>query len=236
MTLFDLVKHLRESILDDTGGVGVNWEDVTEDDIDNYQLRWSNEELSRFIAEAQRKAARNALMIRKSEETDFDIAVVAGTAQYIYNSKIVRIKSVESDSNGKHLRPAEYEQIEGIRNWRTKEGTPEYFIVDRNAKTIRLYPKPTEDDTLYLTYNRLPLVDPTWDLPDAELELPEEYQLDMLDYAAHMAYMKDEANSLDAQRAITFLQKFTANFGEVSAYAEERRRRSAGRTIRYGGL
>lgn len=236
MTLLDLVKHLRISVLDDTGGTGVAWEDITEDDVENYQLRWSNEELTRFINEAEKRVARATLCLKKSEVA-FNIAVTAGTADYNYNSKIIRLKDVVLSSTGKNLEPAEIEDLIGIPNWRAKTGTPTSYILDQSDKSIKLYPIPLVDDTVDIVYNRLPLVDLDW-YQDvyAEPEIPEEYQLDMLDWALHLAYLKDEANTFDPTRAEYYRQRFISQFSDNNAYAEVRRRNSRGRTVRYGGI
>ena len=55
----------------------------------------------------------------------------------------------------------------------------------------------------------------------------------MLDYAVHMAYLKDEANTFDPNRAEYYRQKFATNFTDTSVYGELRRKRSKGRTVRY---
>lgn len=232
MTLIQLIEHLRVSILDDTGGTAVDWTTVSETDIEAYQLRWSNEELTRFINEAQNKVCSGSLVLRKSEE-DFYINVVAGTAEYDYNPLIIKIKSAVLGSEAKELYPTEFEQLIGIKDWRTKEHTPTHYVVDESAYKIRLYPIPVINDELQLIYNRLPLTPLDWATPDGVPEIPEQYQIDMLDYAAHMAYMKDEANTLDPQKAITHLQKFNAQFSNNSAYTETRRRRTSNRGTRY---
>ena len=45
MNTLQLVTFLRENILDDTGGEGVDWTTYDKDSFDSIQLRWGNEEL-----------------------------------------------------------------------------------------------------------------------------------------------------------------------------------------------
>lgn len=232
MTLLELVKHLRISILDDVGGTNVVWEDLAEDDVEAAQLRWSNEELTAYINEAQNRACRASYLIKKAE-SDFDIAVTAGTAIYQLDTRIIRLKNVEIASVGKSLIPVEYEDLMNIRNWRIKQGTPDSYVIDESDKQITLYPIPLVDDTLSLIYYRLPLLTLDWGSSSNDLEIPSEYQLEMLDYAAHMAYLKDEANTFDPQRAEYYRKKFITNFTDTSVYGELRRKRSKGRTVRY---
>ena len=235
MNLLDLVTHMRKSMLDDTGGVGVEWQDLTEDDTDSAQLRWSNEELTRFIDQAVKRAVRAALLIKKSESA-FDLTIVSGTSEYTLDSRIINLKYAELSSTGRQLLPIEIEDLIGVQGWRDRTGTPTSYIVDESDNNIRLYPIPTANDTLFLTYYRLPLLDLTWDDNTATPELATEYQIEMLDYAGYLAYMKDEANTFDPSRAANYLSLFERNFGNISAYSEQRRKRSTGRGVRYGGI
>lgn len=235
MNLLDLVTHMRKSMLDDTGGVGVEWADLTEEDTDSAQLRWSNEELTRFIDQAVKRAVRAALLIKKSEAA-FDLTITAGVADYALDERIIRLKYVESVADGRQLEQGEIEDFIGIQSWRTRTGTPISYIADESDNTIKLYPIPVIDDTLNLTYHRLPLVDLSWTDNTVTPEIPSEYQIEMLDYAAYLAYMKDEANTFDPARATTYLALFSSNFTTTSAYSELRRKRSRGRGVAYGGI
>lgn len=235
MTLVELMGHLRESLLDDTGGTGVAWEDLTNEDVESEQLRWSNEELTRFIDEAQNRAARSSFLIKKSE-TAFDISVIAGTAEYSLDSRIIRLKDASLSSTGRSLDPVEYEDMIGSPFWRTETGTPVQYIIDESDKVIRLYPIPVANDTISFIYYRLPLSPLDWNDSTTDIEIPSEYQIEMLDYAAHLAYQKDEANTFDPQRSEYFRQKFASNFSTTSVYGELRRKRSRGRTVGYGGI
>ena len=233
MTLVELVKYLRQSILDDTGGTGVVWEDLAEDDVESAQLRWSNEELTSFINSAQERAVRAAFLIKKAE-SDFDIAVTAGTSEYSLNPLVIRLRDVRLNSTGRSIDPLEFEDLLEIPNWRTKTGTPLGYVLDESDRTIRLYPVPLINDTIELIYYRLPLESFDWIRdPYATSEIPEEFQIDMLDYAAALAYTKDEANTFDPTRSEYFRQRFQTNFTSTNAYAETRRRRSRGRTVKY---
>lgn len=233
MTLNELVKHLRQSILDDVGGTGVDWAAIVEgtDDVD--QLRWSNEELTRFVNEAERQACRSAFLL-KSASTDFDISVILGTSQYTLDPRIIRIKGAYLSSTGKELIPLEYEDVMGTPNWRTITGTPTHYIADMESQTITLYPQPIANDTISLLVYRLPLQDMSWDL--SEIDTPDirvEHQIPMLYYAAFLAYMKDEANTFDPQRAEYNRQLFEKEFSNTSAYGDIRRARTTNRTVRY---
>ena len=235
MTLLELVTYLRRSLLDDVGGTSVAWEDLTEDDAASDQLRWSNEELTRFINEAQNRVCADALAIKDS--STFSIDVLAGTSEYTLDSRILQVKGIYLGSLGKELIEQEYEDIYTRQNWRTVTGTPTHYMLDIDTGKIRLYPTPEADDTVNLVVYRLPLQQLDWELNDIQSsELRAEYQIPMLNWAAYLAYQKDEANTFDPQRATYFRQLYTADFTYNNPYSDIRRRRSSNRSVKYGGL
>jgi len=48
--------------------------------------------------------------------------------------------------------------------------------------------------------------------------------------------MKDEVNTLDPKRAMTYLALFDAEFPPVSSYGAMRKAKTANRAINYGGI
>ena len=235
MTLLELVTYLRKSILDDVGGTSVDWSSLTEDNVASDQLRWSNEELTRFINEAQNRVCLDALAIKDS--TTFSISVTTGIASYSLDSRIIQIKGIYLSSTGKELVEQEYEDLYSRQNWRTVTGTPTHYMIDIDTGKIQLYPKPEADDTINIVAYRLPLTQLDWELSEIQSsELRLEYQIPMLNWAAYLAYQKDEANTFDPQRATYFRQLYSADFTYNSPYSDIRRRRSSNRPIGYGGI
>lgn len=236
MTLLELVTHLRQSILDDVGGTSVAWADITEDQDDVTQLRWSNEELTRFINEAQKQACRASLLIKTASPT-FAVTVAGGTSEYSLDPRVINIKGAYLASTGKELVETEYEDVMGMPSWRDTTGTPTHYISDMETGTIHLYPQPTAADTVNLLVYRLPLTDLDWETAETtSAEIREDHQIDMLYYAAFLAYMKDEANTFDPQRAEYNRQLFEKKFTSSSAYADVRRSRTRNKSIKYQGL
>ena len=235
MTLENLIKYLRESILDDTGGTGVIWQDLTEDDDESDQLRWSNEELTTFINEAFLQAHRRALLI-KDASGDYDITVSAGIPTYALDSRVIRIKGAKLESTGKQLNRIDIEDLWDLEDLDLYESTPTNYVVDYSTGNMTLYPSPLVDDTVQLLVYRSETTPLSWDTPDGEPDIEERYQIPALNYAAHLAYLKDEANALDPRRSQLFYAMFTAEFSDTSAYIEKRRNRTANRGVRYRDL
>lgn len=233
-TLLDGINYLRTSILDDTGGSGIDWSTINEASPENHMLRWSNEELAYFINEAWKQVARRLLCYRDGDR--WTIKVKAGIVEYPIDSKIIQIIHVESQVNGKELPEKDYLEVVTGVSWRGQTGYLKYWMPEYNTGVVRVYPTPSIDDTLYLVAYHLPLIDLTWDNPDQVISMRDEWFNSMMNYAAYLAYLKDEANSKDEPRANMFLQMFNQEFPQTSAYSESRRRKTTRRGIKYGGI
>lgn len=235
MTLYELVKHLRRSILDDVGGHGIAWEDIEEDQEEAILLRWTNEELTDFINEALRKVCRSTYLLRDLQPS-FKITIIPDNYVYNLDSRIIRIKNTKLISSGLPLEEKELEDIETISNWEETSGTPTCYIVDYQIGQIAFYPNPSVGDTLNIWAIREELNPLVWTSNTSSPEIPKRFHIPMLNYAAHLAYLKAEANTLDPDASGRYLAMFQQDFDNNSAYTETRRHRSRGRTVKYGGL
>jgi hypothetical protein len=232
MNTEELVSHLRVNILDDRGGSGVaDWGDFADEDTSSIQLRWGNEELIRNINEAITLVYRRTTPAKDMST----IAVVAGTS--VYNLPIQSLEVLLAKlSNGKALGKTDVESLWNNQAFFTDTAEPRFYIPDMAANTITLYPKPNKNDTLTYMYYRLPLVPLSWNTLTAQPELRIEFQLPMLFYAAHLCYMRDEANTIDPNRARYYLSLFDAEFPPLSSYGAMRKSKTSNRAINYGGL
>jgi hypothetical protein len=233
-TLLDGINFLRTSLLDDTGGTGIDWTTITEGDDENHQLRWSNEELTTFINESWKQVARRLLCYRSSDA--FTLSVKTGVNKYVLDSKILKIISVESQQQKTQIKERDLLEIVDIRGWRDNEGYILAWCPEYDTQEVLVYPKPIQDDVFYLTVYHLPLIDLSWSKPDQKITIRDEWFLGMLNYAAGLAYLKDEANSLDEARSRMFMDKFEQEFSNTSAYAESRKSKTANRPVAYGGI
>lgn len=231
MNTLELVTHLRENILDDTGGMGVDWTSLLEDDFDSNQLRWSNESLVRNINEAINQVYRRINPIKDVVELE----VVEGESEYSIPSYIENILLVKSGS-GKAI-----EELELVEKWWKEDldsfkGSLENYFPDYKTRTIKFYPTPILDDTLKLLVYRYPIIPLSWDNNEESPELEERFHLPMLWYAAFLCYSKDEANTYDPRRSSQFMSYFDREFPFTSAYSNVRKQRTRNRPVKYGGL
>ena len=231
MTLFELVSHLRNSILHDNGGTGVDWSAYSETDFDSMQLRWTNEELTIFVNEAINQVYRRANPIK--DLTTLDISATENT--YLLPSYIFKVLKVKR-ADGTEVIEKTVNDLWERQEFDTITGSPRFFIPDVVTNKVRIYPTPTIDETLSLLIYRFPVSTLSWDSRDDSPELRSEFQIPLLSYAAHMAYLKDEANTYDPTRAATFLSYFDREFPFTSVYSNIRKGRTTNKSIRYGGV
>lgn len=234
MYLLDQIKYLRESILDDVGGTGVVWQNVHESEAEASQLRWTNEELAFNLTQAEREVARRAKIL-KDTSGDYDITTTADVMQYDLDPKVLRILHAQIGPYA--LQQKEIEDIWGIYDWKGLRGEPKYFVPDHSNRSVSLFRTPDDIYTVELMVYRLPKIDLNWELADTQSpEIPEMHHFPMINYAAYLCYMKDEANALDPTRVGQFKTLFDADYPEDSWASEVRKKRNGRRTVRYGGL
>lgn len=111
-------------------------------------------------------------------------------------------------------------------NWETTTNHPDWYIEDMTHYRLRLYPTPDRDGLLELTVGRLPLSDMRWNYRHLDApEIDARHHLDLLQWAAHKAYMKRDAEVYDPQRAAQHLATFISYVGERPSAALEQVRR-----------
>jgi len=100
-------------------------------------------------------------------------------------------------------------------------GYPTYFI-NEPVNTITFVPAPPSIDTAYLVISRIPLLPFTL---QTSPEVEEKYHEGLMDWAAHLAFMKPDAETINLNLAQIYEQKFTQQFGTLpDAYSEKMRK------------
>lgn len=236
MTLLELVTYLREAILDDAP-TSVDWTTISSSDEDADMLRWTNEQLTDFINRAEYEVARRTQSILDSTIT---ISIDDSTGLYTLPSYVLRggIRSIQLDSTGRQLEEASIDDIIRKQNWNTDTGTPTHYILDYQVGKILLYRIPTAtSDTLNLIAYRGPTAKMSWtsnsvDSPEISVEND---QYLMLEFAASLAYQKDDGSSVDQQLSLQHLAAFNKHFPELSVQAEISRQRYDFGPAKYNG-
>lgn len=229
MELSELLLELRENILHDrsdrTGG--------------NSDLMWSDETLVRYINEAQRRFARQGLVIRDgTTAAATQITTEDGVNFYPLHKSVLAVISARLAGDEVDLARAGHANMDARQptsemyfppsQTSNQPGKPVIFTTDEylseaagtdemSATTLRLYPVPSSDyagKTVNLRVVRMPLNDLELGANES-LEIPEDHHLEMLDWAAYLALRILDADMGDPVRAREFRKSFEIHVAEA---------------------
>src|SRR5437868_4498421 len=205
MTLGDLLSELRVNVLRDRS-------DLIAGDTDSL---WSDETLLLYIKDAERRFARQTLIIRDSTTPEVvQVRMKSGVQTYpLHTSMLSVLTATYTAPNG----PGPYDLQRSGHSlifqstpaeamvWNPADpytatlppGPPLAYFTDetlvyarQSRVTLSLYPTPGANEdgqTVYLRVVRLPMGHYSKDCLDRESEIPEDYQLDVLEWAAYRA-------------------------------------------------
>jgi len=229
----ELATHMRESILDDVA----------------IPYLWSDVELMRLLNYAEVQACRRAqLIIDTTTTNDSGTAATAGTAgqkplcilsivanQAVYqlSPKILQVKRVQLQSMTYPLEgPVSYAELdERVSGWFGTSGTigtagsggyPAVFLNEPND-TLALIPAPSSNDTARLVVSRLPLLPFTL---RTSPEIDTRYHEALMDWAAHLAFLKPDSETMNPDLAKFYETRFTKTFGPLPDFYSERMRKT----------
>lgn len=225
MILSELLSELRRNILYDRS-------DRVDGDED--QL-WDDETLVRYIDEAQRKLAREGLVIRDGSTADVtQVTLVAGQQLYPLHESVIAVVSARYDTEQHDLRRVGHWFLAGSQMPDTQyfdvnqasvltPGKPVAFATDETVGNndfdsagvmqLRLYPMPTSTEAgkkIYLRVMRLPIERLNKARLKASPEVPEEHHLEMLDWAAYLALRVQDQDAGNRSAASDFETRFLA--------------------------
>lgn len=232
MTGAELIAVLRESILDDV----------------QEPYLWKTPELLRNLNYAEVQACRRSyLIIDGSTANDSGTAatastagqkplctltVVGDTATYNLSPKILQVKRCQLASMVNPLTgPLTYDDLDdymygwkgtgGIVGTAGSGGYPSAFLNEPN-NTITFIQCPSTADTAYLVVSRIPLISFTL---QTSPEIEEKHHDGLLDWAAHLAYMKNDSDTQNLNLSKLHEEKFISRFGQLpDAYSEKMRK------------
>lgn len=249
MTLQDQLDELRYNVLRDRS-------DLIQGDDDSL---WSDAALVRYISDAERRFARQSLILRDATTPDVvRVVLKSGVQTYPLHRVVLAVISARyTDASGTpydlqrtgHAIVIQSSPIENLifdpadpYTSSLPPGPPLAYFTDetlvyaRQARaTLSVYPlpSPAEDGTvLNLRVIRLPLSRYALECLDRESELPEDYQLDVLEWAAYRAQRTFDGDA----GAPTSAEQHKQAFDEAvkAAVREAKRKMFAGTTLAYG--
>lgn len=209
MDLETILDHLSTHVLDDSAQLVNGPPDSL----------WPDELLVRYLNDGQNIFCRKAWpIVDDSSPQCCQITLESGNNLYPIHKSVMRVLSVTPADTQIPLiqidfgliapKPfiasfPDYYQLPPLP-FIDQPGRPGWYTLDDATRVLRLRPTPDDDAmanivTLNLRVARLPLVPLDVALPQNEPEIPEEYHLDLCDYAAGRALSQANVDSVDAQ-------------------------------------
>jgi hypothetical protein len=205
MTLDDLLCACRTERLDDAAE----------------PFLWSDAELTGYLNDAQDEACRRArLIVDSSTPSICGFSVSSGTTFITVDPRVIFVRRVKLASRKKPLVFASYLELDQeCQGWDERTGTVEAVITDVQSGKLRLYRIPTASDTGTLTVVRTAL-DPMAAASD-EPEIAPRFHRSLIAWACYRAYIKQDADSANADKAAAALAEFEREFGPKSPAIDE---------------
>lgn len=225
MTLAEMLLMLREAILNDRTDRVAGTPDYL----------WTDELLVQFLNEAHLQYAVQSLSIHDgTTDVVTKLVLSEGVTEYPLHSSILAVKSARVIGAAVDLGRVGHVWLHGSRLpvadacWQRQfevalPGAPRAFSTDEylgfsggtaEAATLQVYPTPAaaqEGVGIRLRVIRKPLVRFSLANPDAEPEIAEEHQMELLDHAAYLALRIVDDDAGAARRALEFKAMFDGN-------------------------
>lgn len=226
MTLGELLQLLRGSILNDRS-------DRTSGSSD---YLWTDETLVTYINEAQRKFAAQGLVLRDATTDEVTkITLVAGQATYTLHDSVLAVISAKREDQDADLArvghgvlaayrapsdswvdPATFQALPAgpTLAYSTDEGLQSVDTDSLSQISLRVHPTPSAAQAgkvLRLRVVRKPLDKLSVGSPSATPEIPEDYHIEMLDWAAYLALRIVDDDAGSPRRAADFKATFEEN-------------------------
>lgn len=190
-----------------------------DDDVEPYL--WTEEELIEYANDAEAEACRRArLLIDASTEAICQIAVVADTASYALDPRVIFVRRAKLAGSALPLARASVRDMDDAApGWDTHTGTVRAYLSDVDTGRLRLYRTPTVDGVLHLIVVRLPLTEMV-SLDDSP-EIHVRYQRSLRHWMHYRAYSKKDAETKDDKLAAEGMALFEQEFGKKSSAIDE---------------
>lgn len=222
MNLQDLLDELAKNILRDRSDLISGPDDYL----------WSDDTLVKYIAEAEQFLARKGLVIRDSiTPAVCELALVAGQTQYVLHPSIIAVISAQADGDPGDLSRAGHaafntytapsnQFFDPSQLSTLSPGKPLAYSTDETVDKVsgktgvvsmRVYPAPTADYEgmiIRLRVVRKPIKILSVDDLTAVPEVPEDYHLGLLDWAAYRALRNLDSDAGGVEKAGAYKAEF----------------------------
>lgn len=230
MTLRELLKLLRRAILNDRSDRTAGSSDYL----------WEDETLVTYINEAQRRLATQGLVLRDATTDEVTkITLVAGQSTYVLHESVIAVMSAKNSTQVADLNRVGHSVLAAYRapsdNWidpagftglpagatlaySTDEGLQAVDSDSLSQIALRVHPVPSTAEAgnvIRLRVVRKPLEKLVAGDLGAEPEVPEDYHIEMLDWAAYLALRIVDDDAGSPKRAEDFKASFEQHVKEA---------------------
>lgn len=172
---------------------------------------WSETDILEYARDAENEACERAGLLLDNSSAFTDIAVNTSTAQYTLSNTITEVRSAIMALGTKPLMATSEKVLDlSFAGWRSKTGTPRSYFVSATNE-IRVYPQPIVVDTINMTVARFPNI-PMLTTGSPEIEARDHAGL--LEWILYRAYMKNDSETLNVDKALDHKANFVKIFGE----------------------
>jgi len=222
MDLGELLDELRANILRDASDeVGPHGDDRL----------WSDQTLVRYINDAQDQFAVQTCLLRdETTPAVTRLTLVEGQEVYALDPRVIAVFDAKLDK--RHLARSTYGALTsgagdvvtgGVRYGPRVHGTPRMFYTDRETGKLGLWPAPDtvlDGSTLTLRVARRPLAPLSYGALKAVPEIPVEFHLDLLEWAAWRALRNRDVDAESMSKASMHKKRFEDTLKELSRKAK----------------
>lgn len=244
MTLQDQLDELRKAILRDRS-------DLVSGDSDSL---WTDETLLRYIQDGERRFARRVMCLRDGNTPKYTrVALRDGVTDYPLDPLVFAVVSARPEGQSYDLKRSGHMLLQSIYpipslTWDPAESldvrpgaplafhTDETLVYDRQHRvTLSIFPAPdaaAAGTIVNLRVVRMPAGGYDLKCLTRESEIPLDYQLDVLEWAAYRAKRNNDADIGNTPNADSHRDAFEAAI--VRAIRETKQRMHAPTGVRYG--
>lgn len=203
---------------------------------------WSDLEVFAYMDDAQKMFCRLTGGISDSTSPITKIVALEGQQYTDVSPKILKIRHAHNE-RGVTLKLLNFEDLECgppvfDYGWPIKlgftmdEGPLRGIVLNEEPNKVRWVRTPERDEVVSLIVYRLPLID--IEGPSDQLEIDDRHHLHILDWMAHLAYGKTDAETYDKGRSEEFRLRFIDYCSQASLEKSIRVHKPRG--VLFGGL
>lgn len=197
---------------------------------------WTDDDIARYMDDAQKMFCRLTEGIEDSRTIPLSRVYVTPNAEwYDLSPLVLKVRYATRTDTGADvpIHNPETARDNGIR-FSGRSGPLCALVQGMTKGALRAYPVPAETVEVELGVFRLPLKKLDFRDNDECLEIDEQHHTHLMLWMKHLAYDKQDADTIDRRKAVEYEDRFL-KYCEKARQEQERARRKVGSVV-YGGI